>query len=498
MLELPSDGQTFSQIRENNLLYVDKTKFLYPIIKKPGCYFLSRPRRFGKSMLLDTLRELLKGKRDLFKDLWIDQSDYDFKPYPVITLSMAGLGHGEEKLEQDLINRLNVEAINHGLEPLDDFSPGGLLKRMVTTLNQKTKERVAILVDEYEAPIQEVINDLNLAQIHRQVLLTFYLSIKALADSNKTHLVYVTGETKFTQTSFFSGFNNLNDLTLNPNFNAACGFTLEEFETYFTLYLPDVLKFNQSEGFMSATASLEDQKKDIIDYYDGYCWDGENRILNPFSLIKMLDRKLLKPYWFETATPSFLMELLKHGVSEFEFPVNPTMTTYDLNSVDFLNLEANVLLFQTGYLTVDKMIKPDEYLLRRPNKEVSEAIDSNLLNFLLGQTRQTVNQLIERLQKALEKLDSISLGACFHDILVWNSHMALKASEGSGQAVILSVLQATHFNVVSEGIQAEGLINFLITTRKDTVFVCEFKSEKLEPKPKFPREKSKRLKYKDK
>jgi hypothetical protein len=118
-------------------------------------------------MLLDTLRELLKGKRDLFKDLWIDQSDYDFKPYPVIMLSMAGRGKGEEKLERGIVNRLNIQAKNNGLAPFDSFSPGYLLEMMVDNLHERTKERVAILVDEYDAPIQDVLNDLNLAEIHR-------------------------------------------------------------------------------------------------------------------------------------------------------------------------------------------------------------------------------------------------------------------------------------------------------------------------------------------
>ncbi|MDR3205111.1 MAG: AAA family ATPase, partial [Deltaproteobacteria bacterium] len=137
------------------------------MIKKEGCFFLSRPRRFGKSMLLGTLRELLKGKHDLFKDLWIDQSDYDFKPYPVISLSMAGRGKGEEKLERGIVNRLNIQAKNNGLAPFDGFSPGDLLEMMVDNLHERTKERVVILIDEYDAPIQDVLNDIELAEIHR-------------------------------------------------------------------------------------------------------------------------------------------------------------------------------------------------------------------------------------------------------------------------------------------------------------------------------------------
>jgi hypothetical protein len=266
--------------------------------------------------------------------------------------------------------------------PFDGFSPSDVLERLVTILSERTKERVAILVDEFDSPIRDVVNDLELAEIHRQVLHNFYSAIKALADRNMIHLIYITGETKFTQTSVFSVFNNLIDLTLNPDFNAACGFTLEEFETYFTQYLPLVLKYNQSKGFMSNEVSLENLKNEIIDYYDGYSWDGENRILNPSSLIKMLDCKEFIYHLFATATPTFLTQFLEREGKRFDFQTNPAINRDCLNVVDLKNIELTTLMFQTVYLTIDKKLNTNEVLLRLPNKEVNYAFEKRILNFL--------------------------------------------------------------------------------------------------------------------
>jgi hypothetical protein len=273
-------------------------------------------------------------------------------------------------------------------------------------------------------------------------------------------------------------------LTLNPDYNAACGFTLEEFETYFTQYLPDVLKYNQSEGFISATASLDALKNEIISYYDGYSWNRKTRLLNPFSLIKMLDDKELINYWFATGTPSFLMEYLKREGKIFDFPTNPIMHRDSLSSVDLKNIELTPLMFQTGYLTIDKKLNPSKFLLRLPNKEVSYALKKNILKFLLGQDDYSIITLLsEKIRKALEDFDSRVLTNCFRDILIWISHSALKASEGGGpQAIIYSVLKALRFKVTSEVTESEGMMDLLITTTRDTVFICEFKYEKLESK----------------
>ncbi|MDR1870928.1 MAG: AAA family ATPase, partial [Deltaproteobacteria bacterium] len=388
MLKLPSNGQNFAKIRRDDLLYVDKTKYIYPIVKKGGCYFISRPRRFGKSLLIGTLENLLKGNRELFQGLWIDSSDYDFQKYPVVKLSVSGDCDSEAALVGSLINKLQGAAEENGLSLADldlaeNSSPGGILDRLVRKLCSREKNLVAILIDEYDAPINDVLGDPAQAEINRKVLRRFYASIKTLADDDKTSLIFVTGVTKFSKASVFSGFNNLSDLTLDPTHNSICGFTLEEFRSYFLEYLPDILEYNKSKGFMPPEADLDYLIGEIIGYYDGYSWDGETRVLNPYSLIQALATKELTAHWFSSGAMSFLIDLLKKGGSSYSFPETTQMSETSLNALDIKNLQLTPLLFQTGYLTIDQRLSADSYLLRRPNQEVSQALDQNLLDYLL-------------------------------------------------------------------------------------------------------------------
>jgi hypothetical protein len=383
------------------------------MMKKGGCYFLSRPRRFGKSLIIGALAELLKGNREFFKGLWIDSSDYDFKKYPLVKLNIVGSCESKDVLVGSLINKLHGTAEENGLRLADldlaeNSTPGDILGRLVRKLCSDNNSRVAILIDEYDAPIQKAIGDVAQAEINRGVLSGFYSSIKTLAD-DKTRLIFVTGVTKFAKVSIFSGFNNLFDLTLDTRYNAICGFTLEEFRGYFLEYLPDILDSGKSEGFTPPEADLDYLIKEIVGYYDGYSWDGKTRVLNPYSLIQALAQKKLKAHWFSSGAPSFLMTLLKREGSGFSFPENPQMDETSLNAVDITDLELTPLLFQTGYLTIDKKLSSDSYLLRRPNKEVSEATDKSLVKYLLGQRDISIAKLRERIGKALEAYDSAAL-----------------------------------------------------------------------------------------
>jgi hypothetical protein len=486
MLKLPDKGQSFPQIRRQNLLYVDKTKYFYPIATEGGNYFLSRPRRFGKSLIVGALAELLKGNRELFKGLWIDSSDYDFKKLPVVSLSMVGSCDSKDALLDSIKTELDTAAKDNGfsLNELDiekDSPPGNILIKLVSKLYYPERVPVAIFIDEYDAPIQKVIRDTARAEGNRDVLSSFYSSIKSLADKDKTHLVFVTGVTKFAKASIFSGFNNLSDMTLDSEYNAICGFTVEEFQSYFLDYLPGILERYKSNGFMPPEADLDYLIEEIVGYYDGYSWDGKTRVLNPYSLIQALAQKKLKAYWFSSGAPSFLMTLLKREGSGFSFPENPQMDETSLDAVDITDLELTPLLFQTGYLTVDKPLSSDSYLLRRPNKEVSEATDKSLVKYLLGQRDISIAKLRERIGKALEVYDSAALAASFQEILLWNSYRELKASEGQYHGLIFSVLNALGFSVMTEQVTPEGVFDILLTLGQRVAFVFELKYEKFTP-----------------
>jgi hypothetical protein len=484
MLNLPTAGQNFAKIRRGNFLYVDKTRYLYEMVKDEGCYFLSRPRRFGKTLLLDTLAELLKGNRELFKGLWIDSSDHDFKKYPVIRLTMTGNLEGERPVERILetqlskaatLNSIDINSLNVVKNP----HPSDILQSLVTTIHQTTGEKVAILIDEYDAPVHNVLNDSDKAKKHLGVLQGFYSALKSVSDEGDTKLVFVTGVTKLVHGSGYSGFNNFEDWTFNRKYNAICGFTPDEFLSYFEDYLPDVLAWSKTEKRIPGDADLEYLKNEIIEFYDGYSWDGKNRVLKPFSINNILDTQELKPHWFYTATPRFLLEILKHTKKGIDFPETFKISDYQLNSTDIETLPPKPILFFTGYLTIQKrLIDEYGYVLKRPNKEVKLAWDNNILAFLLRQDDpNNITDLKDRIRNALEDFDATSLAKCFSDILSWCSHEGLRALEGNLNTVIFVALKVMQFTVDRELTESEGRMDLFVALKMRKAFIFEIKHE---------------------
>jgi hypothetical protein len=285
------------------------------------------------------MAEVLKGRRELFKGLWIDSSGYDFKPYPVVKLTMTGECDTEEQLKSSILTELELAARENGVELAKDKSPGDTLKLMISDLKTRTKERVAVLIDEYDAPIQAQIADISKANINRQVLHDFYSALKASQDRGMLQVLFVTGVTKFAQASIFSVFNILADLTLEADYNGVCGFTMEEFDAYFAEYLPGILEYQKSKGRFGPSASDLDLKSKIMDYYDGYSWDGERRVLNPYSLIKFLQGKRFKPFWFSTGTPTFLVDFIERAPLDYVQSESQILTDSNLEAVKLEDLE---------------------------------------------------------------------------------------------------------------------------------------------------------------
>lgn len=481
MQVLPDRGQSFRIIREDNLLYVDKTEYIYNIIRNKGCFFLSRPRRFGKSLLLNAMAELLKGDRGLFEGLWIGSSDYDFKRYPVVQFSMAGESGTPGELRSLIRGKLHAAAKPYGM-PLFDGPPSAMLENLVRDLKAAAGERVAVLVDEYDAPIQSKIGSPAEAEKIRLVLHDFYSGLKTLADGDQLQILFVTGVTKFTQASIFSVFNILDDLTMNPSYNAVCGFTAAELEAILGEFLPDVLEHNKSLGFIPSSASEDDLKRMIKDYYDGYSWDGRNRVFNPFSLVKFLSAKEFKNFWYSTGTPTFLPEFIKNRPLEYVSSETYPLNEDNLNAVDVKELELAPLLFQTGYLTVKERVDSQNYMLTGPNLEVDRSLNNSLLTFLTGKKSAAVERLSSGIRTALERCDAAGLADGFSQILGWVTHQQHPALEGVKHAVIYSVLKSLHFNVKSEVSEADGTFDMEIFMGRGSVYVCEFKQEKFKKK----------------
>jgi len=373
MKSLPIGEQDFEKLISRDCVYVDKTGYIYQLLKDSGsAFFLSRPRRFGKSLLLSTIKALFEGKKELFEGLYIyNKVDWGNK-YPVIHLDMSGLEtRSADKFEDSLSFRLLSLAEAEGIE-ITASLPSDRLYETIDKLYAKSGQRVVVLVDEYDKPIQDVLHKPDLAIEIREILRNFYTVIKSKSD--KLHFVLLTGVSKIAQVSIFSGLNNLKDLTLDKRYAGICGYTQAELEVSFSAYL-EKLAAHQS---LSMSQALEK----IKDWYNGYSWDGATFVYNPFSTLLLLDTEEFDPHWGRTGSSAFLLELMEKRrdfspVFEESFVVNREFS----DSQTLERMDTVPLFFQTGYLTIKKR-QGDKYLLEIPNKEVKFSLSNFLLSRL--------------------------------------------------------------------------------------------------------------------
>jgi hypothetical protein len=399
MKNLPIGVQTFSKLINRNYLYIDKTRDIYNLFAEGGqYYFLSRPRRFGKSLLISTLAEIFRGNKELFKGLWI-YDKIEWTQHPVVHLDFSKVTFKTpEMLEKSLevmVEKIAADyniQLDHGLFLKEKF--GQLLEKM------SQEQKVVILIDEYDKPMIEYIEveEIQTATEIRSVLKNFYGVIKA--SDEFLCFVFITGISKFSKVSVFSELNNLRDITLSREFSTLLGITGTELQHYFAPYL------EQLAAERGNSKSRLSEK--IRDWYNGYSWDGKNFVYNPFSIINLFAEKKFGNFWFSTGTPTFLIRLIKSqqiDIMEFDdLPVN----SYTFDSYDIENMEIGFLLFQTGYLTVKTITLEDEeetYYLSYPNYEVR----SSFLNHLLGEYTQKKmgfnTRLLKRMGKAVEAGD---------------------------------------------------------------------------------------------
>ena len=362
---LPVGQQYFKSIINGHAVYVDKTEYIYKLCSPVDSgYFLSRPRRFGKSLTLDTINELFSGNRELFKGLWIEDKWDWTQIFPIIRMSLDAIGH-KDGLKQALISALNKKASAFGLS-LVGTTPGQAFQELIEGVVAKTGKQVVVLIDEYDKPIVEYIDPYNLekANEQRDTLKEFFSILK---DASKhIRFLLITGVSKFSKVSIFSDLNHLSDLTLIPQYSAICGYTQEELEHYFEPFIkimpPDTL----------AKMKL---------WYNGYSWDAENFVYNPFSVLNFFQQKRYSNFWFATGTPTFLIKLMR---SRFEYKLEQTevsdliLESFTLEKLDQLDL--NSLLLQTGYLTIKEITDEGTFILNYPNEEVKRAFGQFLLS----------------------------------------------------------------------------------------------------------------------
>ncbi|MDR0604134.1 MAG: ATP-binding protein [Bacteroidales bacterium] len=397
--KLPIGIQSFSKLRREDCLYVDKTEDIYRMISTGGgIYFLSRPRRFGKSLLISTLDELFRGQKELFEGLYIyDKWDWT-QQHPVIRLDFGSIAnHTTEALINSLSDFVREMATKYGvviekLELPDKFA------ELIKKIAQSTGKQVVILIDEYDKPIIDHLSNHEVLNTNKQTLHSFYSVLKA-ADKNIRFLL-LTGVSKFSGLSVFSALNNPNDITLNWKYASICGYTQEELEKYFTDYLDEVADYGN--------ISRDELLNKIKFWYNGYSWDGKTSVYNPFSTLSFLDNKRFGNYWFRTGTPTFLIEILKrrNQIKSVLVPVTVGMNAFE--SYDPVNIGELPLLFQTGYLTIKHIEQPFEYTqftLGIPNQEVKEAFLEYLLNAYSYYPTEQIQPLTFNMQQQIHNGD---------------------------------------------------------------------------------------------
>ena len=458
---LPIGIQTFRKIREENCYYVDKTTYIRRLLDGGTHYFLSRPRRFGKSLFLDTLKEVFEGNEPLFEGLYIhDRWDWSIH-YPVLRLSF-GSGNFKEPgyVETNLMAQL--DAVERRTGVASDYATGPeRFAHLLEALHDQAGQPVAVLIDEYDKPILDALEVPEIARANRDFLRGLYAVIK---DSDAhIRFTFITGVSKFSKVSLFSGLNNLKDITIDARYSAICGYTDADLDTVFAPELPGL------------------DRDQIRDWYNGYSWLGDDKVYNPFDILLLFDKRKFGAYWFETGTPTFLVEtLFERRVSSLALGEmegsDELLSTFD---VDDMATEA--LLFQTGYLTItDAEALGGEllYQLGYPNREVQQSLNRSLLRYLVKDpSRQTANSA--RLYRLLEANDFAGLETLFHAFFAsipyeWYTNNDIARYEGYYASVFHSYFAGLGLDIAVEDSSSHGRLDMAVLFNGN-VYLFEFK-----------------------
>lgn len=464
--KLPIGIQTFAKIREGSHYYVDKTPFALRLVEQGTHFFLSRPRRFGKSLFLDTLKELFEANAALFEGLYAE-SRWDWSVrYPVLRFSFGGgvLGSMTD-LGQSLDRQLTVLEQQYGLSA--DFPDArSRFAELIRRLHEQTGQRVVILIDEYDKPILDRIEQPEIARDIREGLKDFYSVIK---DSDAhVRFAFLTGVTKFSKVSLFSGLNNLEDITVSAEYSAICGYTDADVDTVFA-------------------AELEDLDREAIrSWYNGYNWLGES-VYNPFDLLLLFRNREFKPYWFETGTPTFLIKLLAGRQAWLPELGQAQADAELLSTFDVGDIPSEALMFQAGYLTIDHQehIGGEYYYrLRYPNQEVFQSLGSSLLRaWTAGSGAEIKNRIaLYRLLEANDFSGMQSLITAFfasipHD---WYRNNPIAQYEGYYASVFYAYFAALGLDLTVEDSSNQGRLDMALKF-DGHIYLFEFKVVELVP-----------------
>ncbi len=460
-MKLPIGIQTFSEIREDDYLYIDKTKEAFEIIDSFKYVFLSRPRRFGKSLFLDTLRNIFEGKKEYFKGLYIEDKYNFHETFPVIKISFAGALQTEEGLEGVFRSILQENTEYLGINCNEQMTPPDCLLYLIRQAYKKYNQKVVVLIDEYDKPILDNITDLKMVEYAKKSLKGFYEVLKK--SDEYIRFVFLTGVSKFSKVSIFSGLNNIEDITLNPKFGNICGYTQNDIESTIKPLLEGV--------------DLEKLKV----WYNGYNF-LKDKVYNPFDILLFIRNDFqYDNYWFETGTPSFLINLLKEKNYYLPDLDNLIVGKEIIRSFDIENINLTTLLVQSGYLTIKEMVQIGNeihYSLKVPNMEVQMSLNSHVLLMLSGNENDLSKPKIKAFQSLHDAnlegfktaLVSLFAGLPYHNYAKNN----ISIYEGFYASVVYAYLASLGFPMAVEESTNRGRLDMTVIVNNNR-YVIEFK-----------------------
>ena len=471
MKDLTSYVFSFEEMIRGNFLYVDKTEYIWNLIRPSSAgYFLSRPRRFGKSLTLSTLKAVFEGKKELFKGLALYDKPYDWKPFPVIHLSFGDYNptnNTPDKLNIYLLGKVMsiAEQLAVQLPPIND--PSAAFGKLVDRIYEKSK--VVILVDEYDKPILDNISNPRVKEI-QQCLKGFYSVLK---DRNtQERLLFVTGVSKFSHVSLFSDLNNLTDITMDARYATMLGYTQEELET----------NFGDRIAALAGDRDMDEFKEEIKAWYNGYRFHSSTAtVYNPVSLAKFFENGgEFNNYWFSTGTPSFLLEVIKKQHFDFEEVLNTPVSNFAFDAYEIDRINPLTLLLQTGYLTIDSAVKrygDTVYRLRFPNLEVKGSFETYLAGYCSGLRTDQVKDSVYKLADAVTAGDVdgfMDAMKVFFAQVPYDVHLK---NENNFHLLFFSIFMLLGISIEAESKTNEGRID-AVASNEGFVFVFEFKLDK--------------------
>ena len=480
---LPIDTQTFEQVRRAGNVYIDKTPYIEKLLRLGRIFFLSRPHRFGKSLFLSTLQAYFEGKKELFEGLYIADHEEELahrlrrEPWeesPVLYFDFNAKYYEDlDTLKKRIDSQLRELERRYEVKQEDEDVEDRFIY-LIKTIYEKTQKQVVILIDEYDKPLLLTLQDPELNEANRSLLRAFYEVLKHC--DRYIRFAFLTGITKFSKTNLFSGANNLMDISLLDNYAAICGFTEQELTDNL---MPEIERLSEAQKSTVAKTRATLKKK-----YDGYCFSkrGE-RVYNPFSLIKVLANSEYDYYWFESATPEYVVKSLMHNF----YPIPDLNDEVEIDSESMQNFryggtDSIPLLFQSGYLTIKKHLpKLDHFILGFPNEEVRQGFLKNLLPYYTAVDDSLISKSIGNINRALLSGDIATVIEWVKKVLAGIHYGNIpRGEEGRHlreyyyQSVLYALFYVLEMQVQTEVICATGRVDMVITTRK-RVYLFEFK-----------------------